>query len=44
MNNGKGWKWMNEKGEFLDVDGKVVSKSDNDVFHQKTHIPYEGVQ
>jgi hypothetical protein len=41
MENGY-FRWMNEKGEFLDVDGKVVSRSDPD-YQWKTHIPYEGV-
>jgi len=35
-------RWKNNKDEFLDIDGKPVSRSDP-LFNEKTHIPYEGV-
>lgn len=36
------FRWQNENGEFLDIDGNIVPKSDPD-FQWKTHIPYEGI-
>jgi len=36
------FRWRNEKGDFLDVDGNVVPLQDPD-FMWKTHIPYEGL-
>jgi RHS repeat-associated protein len=43
------FRWKNEKGEYLDADGKVVpepskgaSKEEKDLFNEKTHIIYEG--
>ena len=35
-------RWQNGKGDFLDVNGKVVQKTDPK-FQEKTHIPYEGL-
>lgn len=35
------FRWQNEKGDFLDVNGKVVSPGDKN-FQEKTHIIYEG--
>ena len=35
-------RWQNEGGEFLDIDGNVVRRTDP-MFQQKTHIPYEGI-
>jgi RHS repeat-associated protein len=44
------FRWSNEKGERLDVDGNMIpqpakgaSKQAKDDFEIKTHIPYEGV-
>ena len=35
------WRRQNENGDFLDVDGNVVKRSDEN-FNEKTHIPYTG--
>jgi RHS repeat-associated protein len=36
------FRWQNEAGEFLDIDGGVVSKL-NPLFDELTHIMYEGL-
>lgn len=37
------FRWQNERGEFLDVDGKVVPRNiPPSEFQEKTHIVYEG--
>ena len=36
------FRWQNHAGEFLDINGKVVSKMDPQ-FQELTHIPYEGL-
>ena len=36
------FRWQNAVGEFLDIDGKVVSKA-NPLFNDLTHIMYEGL-
>ena len=34
-------RWQNANGDYLDIDGNVVPRSDTN-FDWKTHIPYEG--
>ena len=34
-------RWLNADGDYLDIDGNAVPRSDPD-FQWKTHIPYEG--
>lgn len=41
MENGY-FRWLDENGNFLDIDGKMIPKTDLD-FPVKTHIPYEGI-
>jgi hypothetical protein len=36
------FRWQNAAGEFLDINGKVISKMDPR-FQELTHIPYEGL-
>ncbi|MCB9286263.1 MAG: DUF4157 domain-containing protein [Lewinellaceae bacterium] len=36
------FRWNNENGDFLDIDGNIIPRSDPD-FQWKTHIPYEGL-
>lgn len=36
------FRWQDAKGNFLDIDGKVVSPSHPE-FQELTHIPYEGL-
>ncbi len=36
------FRWQNERGDFLDIDGNIVSSSDP-LFNEKTHIIYDGL-
>jgi hypothetical protein len=36
------FRWQNERGEFLDISGNVVTRTDP-LFDEKTHIMYEGL-
>jgi hypothetical protein len=35
------FRWTNEAGQYLDIDGNVVPQG-HAQFQQLTHIPYEG--
>ncbi len=37
------FRWQNETGEYLDIDGNIVPRNPNNIFHDKTHIAYEGL-
>jgi hypothetical protein len=44
MENGY-FRWRDENGNYLDIDGNIVDESvvGKDIFNFKTHIPYEGI-